>query len=140
MKNNDQYGYIPQIYNMNDILLKSGQLMDKVLTTQQKQQIASSMSPSADNTLLTVILSFAKIYSDVAKATQLKNNLSTVRQLTPYGYQMQVLFIKLLFDYYDQMLSLLHGKYDDLQIIQYLQILLLAYNKSMAYNKSTAEP
>ena len=134
------------VYNMDDILLKSAQLMDTVLTTQQKQQIDRSMAPSGNNTLLKVIRSFNKIYSDNKKVAQLKENLPKVMQTTSYGYQMQVSFIKLLFDYYAQMSSLfwgkndqteeslLRGKYDESQIIQYLQILL------MAYSKSTAEP
>lgn len=134
MMNSDQYReHIQNIYNMNDILLKSAQLMNTVLTTQQKRQIAQSVL-STDTLITKIIDLFEKIKNDNQKAFQLNEALKHTTQTTEGGYRMQVSFIKLLFDYYDQMSSLFRGEYTEPQIIQYLQILL------MAYSKSTAEP
>ena len=134
MMNSDQYREpIQNIYNMNDILVKSTQLMDTVLTTQQKRQIAHSVSPT--DTLITKTIDlFEKIKNDNQKAFQLNEALQHPTQTTEGGFQMHVPFIKLLIDYFDYVKILLQTYHDEKLVEKYLQILL------MAYSKSTAEP
>ena len=106
--------------------------METVLTTQQKRQIAQSVSPT--DTLITKIIDlFEKIKKDNRKITELNEALQSSTETTSYGFVHHVSFIKLLLKYSDYVKLLVQTYPDDnRQREKYLQILLMAYNRSTA--------
>jgi len=125
MMNSKEYlETINKVYDMDDILLKSARLMDTVLTTQQKQ-----IAQSGDTLITKIIKLFEKI-KNRQKTTRLNKALQSPTETTSYGFLQHVSFIKLLVDYPEYVQLLVQIYPDDEQRKKYLQILLLAYNKS----------
>jgi len=118
------------VYNMNDILLKSAILMETVLTTQQKRQIAQSVLPT--DTLITKIIDLFEKIKDSRKTTGLNEALKSSTETTQGGFDQHVSFIELLLEYSEYVKLLVQTYADNEQREKYLQILLMAYNRSRA--------